>query len=132
MSQSILDSFSKRGDVAAFSVTHCIMVLSVGESATAGFSFEMSDSSDISSGARVPIEVVKMSEDSFVNLLFPFPFVPRPVQFSSERSLDESPNLTLPFRLLRNFDSLFQPIRLKLFSILDPSLSGPFQKRDIN
>ena len=49
----------KEHDVAAFSVTTCIMVLSVGEPDAAGFSVEMSDSSVIYSQSRVPVEVVK-------------------------------------------------------------------------
>ena len=42
--------------VAVFSLTPCIMVLSVDELATNGFSVEMSD---ISSRSRVPVEVEK-------------------------------------------------------------------------
>ena len=46
-------------DIAALSVTPDIMVLSVGKPAAAGFSVEMSDSSDISSHSRVLVEVAK-------------------------------------------------------------------------
>ena len=46
-------------DVAGFSVVLCIMVLSVGDLVVATFSVEMSDSSDISSRSRVPVEVAK-------------------------------------------------------------------------
>ena len=44
-------------DVAGFSVTPSIMVLSVGDLVVATFSVEMSDSSDISSRSIVPVEV---------------------------------------------------------------------------
>ena len=46
-------------DVAGFSVTPCIIVLSVGDLVVATFSVEMSDISDISSRSRVPVEVAK-------------------------------------------------------------------------
>ena len=98
-------------DVAAFPVTRRIMVLSVGEPPTAGFSIEMSDLSDDSSRSSVLVEVAKSRPSStgvdlLVNLLFPFPSVPDPARFSSALP-------TFPFRLRIAFDSLFQPIRLK-------------------
>ena len=46
-------------DVAGFYVMPTIMVLSVGDLVVATFSVEMSDSSDISSQSRVPVEVAK-------------------------------------------------------------------------
>ena len=57
----------------------------VSEPATAGLSVEMSDSSNISSGSRVPVEVAKSWPfstviDSLVNLLFPFPSFSHPAR----------------------------------------------------
>ena len=44
-------------EVAVFSVTPCIMVLPVGDLVVATFSVEISDSSDISSQSRVPVDL---------------------------------------------------------------------------
>ena len=49
----------KDEDVAYFSVTPAIMVLSVGDLLVAKNSVEMSDSSDIFSRSSVPVEVAK-------------------------------------------------------------------------
>ena len=46
-------------DVACFSVTPAIIVLSVGDLLVATISVEMSDSSEISSQSNVPVEVAK-------------------------------------------------------------------------
>ena len=115
-------------DVAAFPVTRRIMVLSVGEPPTAGFSIEMSDLSDISSRSSVPVEVEKSRPSStgvdlLVNLLFPFPSVPDPARISSALP-------TFPFRLRIAFDSLFQPFCLKIFYLLVPIFLGSFNKKD--
>ena len=75
-------------DVADFSVTPSIMVLSVGDLVVATFSVEMSGSSDISSRSKVPVEVVlfwpcSTGVDSLANLLFPLPSGQCPSWFSS-------------------------------------------------
>ena len=51
--------FENEEDVARFSVTPCIIVLSVGDLVVATFTIEMSDSSYISSRSRVLVEVAK-------------------------------------------------------------------------
>ena len=48
-------------DVAAFSVNPCIIALSINEPPIAGFSIEMSDSSDSSKRSKVPVEKAKTS-----------------------------------------------------------------------
>ena len=75
-------------DVAGFSVTLCTVVLSVDDLVVAKFSVEMSDTSDISSRSRVPVEVAKSwpcstGVDSLANLLFPLSSGPCPSRFSS-------------------------------------------------
>ena len=75
-------------DVAGFFVTPCIMVLSLGDLEVVTISVEMSDSSDMSSPSRVPVEVAKSQRcstgvDSLANLLFPLPSGPCPSRFSS-------------------------------------------------
>ena len=75
-------------DVAGFSVMPTIMVLSVGDLVVATFSVEMSDSSDISSRSRVPVEVAKSRAcstgvDSLANLLFHLPSGSCPSRSSS-------------------------------------------------
>ena len=111
-------------DVAALSATPCIMVLSVGDpaAAAAAFSVEMSDSSDISSRSRVPLEVAKSwpcstGIDSLVNFLFPFCCVPRHALFSSSMGLDGSLLPALPLFSPKLFHSLFEPFCLKLRSL---------------
>ena len=59
-----------------------------GDLVVATFSVEMSDSSDISSRSRVPVEVTKSwscstGVDSLANLLFPLPSGPYHSRFSS-------------------------------------------------
>ena len=109
-------------EVAGFSVTPCILVLSVGDLVVATFSVEMSDSYDISSRSSVPVEVSKSGHcstgvDSLANFLFPLPSDPCPARFSSMTGSGGPLLLTLPFVLLTTFDSLFPPIRLKLSSL---------------
>ena len=75
-------------DVTGFSVTPCIIMLSVVDLVVPTFSVEMSDSSDISFQSRVPVEVAKSwlrstGVDSLANLLFPLPSGPCPSRFSS-------------------------------------------------
>ena len=74
--------------VAGFSLTPTLMMLSVGDLVVATFSVEMSESSDISSRSRVPVEVAKSwpcstGVDSLANLLFHLPSGPCPSLFSS-------------------------------------------------
>ena len=88
MPRVFLTRFEKEEDVAAFSFTQCIKVLSVGEPHTADFSAEVSENSDISSRSRIPVEVGKSwpystEVFSLVNLVFPFNSLPRPARFSS-------------------------------------------------
>ena len=75
-------------DVAGFFVTPCIMVLSLCDLVVVNISVEMSDSSDISSPYRVPVEVAKSRRcstgvDSLGNLLFPLSSCPCPSRFWS-------------------------------------------------
>ena len=68
-------------DVASFSVKPTIMVLSAGDLVIATFSVEMSDSSDISSRSKVPVEVAKSwpcstGVHSLANPLFALPSGP--------------------------------------------------------
>ena len=69
-------------DIAGFSATPCIIVLSVGDLVVATFSVEMSDSSEISLRSRFPVENAKSwpcstGVDALANLQFPLPSIPR-------------------------------------------------------
>ena len=108
--------------VTGFPVTPCIMVLFIGDLVVATLSVGMSDSSDISSRSRVPVEVARSwpcftGVDSLANLCFLSLSVHVPPGSHSRQGLDESLLLTLLFFLLRTFDSWFQPFRLKLSAL---------------
>ena len=78
------------------------MMLAVGNLVFATFSVEMSDSSDISSRSRVPVEVVKSwpcstGVDSVANLPFPLPSGPCPYWFSFMAGSEWTSNSNLAF-----------------------------------
>ena len=81
----------------------CIMLLSVGDLVVATFSVEMSDSFDISSRSRVPVEVAKSwpcptGVDTLANLLFLFlPSGSCPSRFSSMAGSERSSNSNIAF-----------------------------------
>ena len=57
----LLTRSENKEDVAAFSINPCIIALSINEPPIAGFSIEMSDSSDSSKRSKVPVEKAKTS-----------------------------------------------------------------------
>ena len=116
---------------AAFSVTPCIMILSVGEPPTAGFLVELSSSSDISSRSKVPVEVAKpwpcsKEVHSLVYLLFSFPSLPHPARSSSRAGFGWISVSNFLFVFSGFLTPCFNP--LSFFQPL-PSLLGPFYKR---
>ena len=100
VSQKVFFTLSENDeDVPGFSVTPSVMVLSVGDLVVATFSVEISDSSDISSRSRVPVEVAKSwpCSTGVDSLAYPG---------SHTRQGPDGPLfLTLTFVLLRTFDS---------------------------
>ena len=83
----------------------------------------MSDSSDISSRSRVPVEESKswpcsIGVDLLANLLFPLPSGPCPSRFSSMAGSGWTSISNIAIVLLSTFDSWFRPLCLKLSSLL--------------
>ena len=120
-------------DVACFSVTPAIMVLSVGDLLVATISVEMSDSSEISSRSSVPVEVAKSwpcstGVDSLASLLSP-PSGPCISWFSFMVWSGWTSTSSIVFALLKTFDFWFQPFCLKPSPLFAPGSCAPFHKR---
>ena len=111
-------------DVAAFSVTPCIMILSVGEPAAAGFSVEMSDSSHCPTSHY---ENVPLDWSAYFHISYIFLAKTGPLRIGSPpgwRNID--PSEVGPLRIDKNGTSpncnssglaKYRPLRVVFFTV---------------
>ena len=132
ISQSIFRLlWERRGRGHAFPDTPCIMVWSVVEPSTGGFSIEISDISDNFSKSRVLVKEAKsfpyfIGLDSLVNRLVPLPSVPCFAGSCSWAALRCISTLSV---LRLSFEAFRLLVSIKLSCVLTPILLCSFQKK---